>query len=81
MDYRTPVVRIKHPAHPDGVLINKADFDEDEHELHGDDTSSMSAGPKTMKVAEMRALLKERGVAIPDGAKKADLQALVDDLN
>lgn len=33
---------------------------------------------KALTVAELKAALEAKGIAIPDGAKKADLQALLD---
>ncbi len=35
-------------------------------------------GAKKASVVELRAALDAKGIAIPDGAKKADLQALLD---
>ena len=35
-------------------------------------------GAKKATVAELRAALEAKGVEVPDGAKKADLQALLD---
>ena len=71
-----PTVRIKHPAHPAGVVINEADFREDEHELHG--TPDIPGGTKKLSVGELRAALTEKGIDIPEGAKKPELQALLD---
>lgn len=42
----------------------------------GDSTSRPSDG---LKVEELRAALEERGIEIPEGAKKADLQQLLDE--
>ncbi len=58
----------------DHVLLNESDFNPDFH-VRLDDDSSASAG---LKVAELRAALTERGIEIPEGAKKAELQALLD---
>ena len=35
-------------------------------------------GAKKATVAELRAALEAKGVEVPEGAKKADLQALLD---
>ena len=65
----------------DHVVINKADFNPEKHRLldaEGDDGAP--DGAKKATVAELRAVLEQKGIQIPDGAKKADLQALVDSL-
>lgn len=55
----------------DFVIINKDDFDEDVHELlEGEEL-------KKATVAELRAALEAKGIKAPEGAKKADLQALL----
>lgn len=36
------------------------------------------AAPQKLGIAELRAALTEKGIAFPDGAKKAELQALLD---
>lgn len=58
----------------DFVVINKEDFDPDVHELLDGEPD----GAKKATVAELRAALEAKGVEVPDGAKKADLQALLD---
>lgn len=68
------VVAIKptHPGQGDFVHINKADFDPAKgHELYEPDA-------KRLGIAELRAALTDKGISFPDGAKKADLQALLD---
>ena len=58
----------------DFVIINKDDFDPEVHELLDGEPD----GAKKATVAELRAALEAKGVEVPDGAKKADLQALLD---
>ena len=58
----------------DFVVINKEDFDPEVHELLDGEPD----GAKKATVAELRAALEAKGVEVPDGAKKADLQALLD---
>lgn len=58
----------------DFVIINKSDFDPELHELLDGEPD----GAKKATVAELRAALEAKGVEVPDGAKKADLQALLD---
>ncbi len=58
----------------DFVVINKEDFDPEVHELLDGEPD----GAKKATVAELRSALEAKGVEVPDGAKKADLQALLD---
>ncbi len=58
----------------DFVVINKEDFDPEVHELLDGEPD----GAKKATVAELRAALEAKGIEVPDGAKKADLQALLD---
>lgn len=58
----------------DFVIINKSDFDPEVHELLDGEPD----GAKKATVAELRAALEAKGVEVPDGAKKADLQALLE---
>lgn len=68
----------------DFVEINVEDFNPDFHQPL--DAAEKPAGtgdpavtpPKALTVAELRAALEAKGVEIPDGAKKAELQALLD---
>jgi hypothetical protein len=58
----------------DYVVINASDFDPEKHEL----LDEGSVG-KQMTVAQIKAALAEKNIAIPDGVTlKADLQALLD---
>lgn len=68
---RVPTVRIHHTDYPEGVVINESDFDEDKHELYG-------SGEKKMTVAEIKEALEAKGIEIPEGAKKAELKALLE---
>lgn len=43
-----------------------------------DAEGAKKAGGKALTVDELKAALTEKGVEIPEGAKKADLQALLD---
>lgn len=58
----------------DFVLINEEDFDADKHELFDGELE----GVKKATIAGVRAALAAKGIEIPEGAKKADLQALLD---
>lgn len=58
----------------DFVLINKADFNPEEHELLED-----SGGGS--KKADLQAQLTAKGIDFPSNATKADLQALLDAAN
>jgi hypothetical protein len=70
-----PTVRIVSPVtdeNPLGfVIINEADFDADQHEL-------FDAPQKPLGIAALREALTAAGVAFDPDAKKADLQALLD---
>lgn len=59
----------------DFVVINKADFDPEVHKLL---ESEPEGAKKAATVAELREALTAKGVEVPEGAKKADLQALLD---
>lgn len=59
----------------DFVILNKDDFDVDKHELFD---AAESPGEKKMSVAGLKEALTAKGIEIPEGAKKADLQALLD---
>lgn len=52
------------------VIINKDDFDDSKHDLFD--------APKSLTVAELREALTAKGIEFDHGAKKADLQALLD---
>lgn len=63
----------------DFVVINEEDFDPDKHERY--DPEGAKKADKAPGIADLRAALTEKGVQIPEGAKKADLQALLDAAN
>lgn len=72
------VIKIKstHPeSQGDFVLIEEEDFDAERHEIY-DPEGAKKAEKAT--VAELRDALTAKGIEIPEGAKKADLQALLD---
>lgn len=62
------------------IVINKTDLT-DEHELFDEDGAKKEPAAKALNVEQLKAALAEKGIAIPDGAKKADLQALLDKAN
>lgn len=59
----------------DFVVINKTDFDPEVHALLESDAEGAK---KAATVAELREALAAKGVEVPEGAKKADLQTLLD---
>ncbi|EON13148.1 HeH/LEM domain-containing protein [Pandoraea sp. SD6-2] len=62
------------------IVINKTDLT-DEHELFDEDGAKKEPAAKALTVEQLKAALADKGIAIPDGAKKADLQALLDKAN
>lgn len=61
----------------DFVLINEEDFDPEFHKLLGE----VEAGDKPSKglnVEQLKTALVAKGIEVPESAKKADLQALLD---
>lgn len=64
----------------DFVVINKADFDPAVHDASNemilDGAKKASDG---LKLDEIRAALAAKNIDIPEGAKKADLQKLLDE--
>lgn len=65
----------------DFVVINEEDFDPSVHKRYEEGAKKAAATPKGPTIDEMRAALTEKGIEIPEGAKKADLQALLDASN
>lgn len=59
-----------------GYQIIDTAFMPEGHENPPDDGES--EGAKKATVAELRAALEAKGIEVPDGAKKAELQALLD---
>jgi len=60
------------------IVINETDLTK-EHEVF--DEEGAKKADKSLSVADLKAALTEKGVEIPEGAKKADLQALLDEAN
>lgn len=71
---KTIKIKPSHESQGDYVLINESDFDASKHELFEVDPE----GAKKATVAELREALTAKGIEIPEGAKKAELQALLD---
>jgi len=73
-------VRIVAPESEDNdlgyIVINKSDLTE-AHVLYVE----VPDAPKKLGIADLRAALTEKGIEIPEGAKKADLQELLDAAN
>ena len=71
-----PVVRIVWPANAEYggfVEINESDFDHEKHEIFKEEQKE-----KALTVEELKNALAEKGIAIPEGAKKAELKALLE---
>lgn len=62
----------------DFVLINEDDFDADVHKRYEEGAKKAGSQPKAPTVEDLKAALAAKGIEIPEGAKKADLQALLD---
>lgn len=74
----TVKVKTDSPDNDQGFyLINKDDFQEGVHELFEPEDKDPE-GAKKLGIAELREALTAKGVAFPEGAKKAELQALFD---
>lgn len=74
-----PTIRIKSDVDwTPFFVINAEDFDQERHEKYDEESDELRGA---MKVAELRAALEARGIAIPEGAKKADLRALWEQVN
>lgn len=71
----TPTVRIQHPDVPGGMVINARDFDPELHQRFG--AAADKGGLERLTVKQLTAKLEAAGVEIPEGAKKADLIALL----
>lgn len=71
-----PTIKVKRDGPRGFHIINKSDFDPQKHELFEDDPGA--EGAKKATVAELKAALEAKRITIPEGAKKADLQALLD---
>lgn len=77
-----PTVKVVSPVsdeNPHGyIVINESDLTDD-HEVFGDGAKKADKPAKAPGIDELRAALTEKGIEIPDGAKKADLLALLND--
>lgn len=68
----------------DHVVINEADFDPSFHTLL-DEAGKISTEPadnapsKGLTVDQIKAALVEKGIEVPDGAKKPELAKLLDE--
>lgn len=71
----TPTVRIQHPDVPGGMVINAREFDPAVHQRFGAEDDA--GGLEKLTVKQLTAKLEAAGVEIPEGAKKADLIALL----
>ena len=71
-------IKPSHPSQGDHVVINAEDFDTKKGHVLLDDPDAEFEGAKKATVPELRAALEAKGIEIPEGAKKADLQALLD---
>lgn len=58
------------------IVINKSDFDQDKQELFVEGVAGKPSDG--LNVDQLKAALTAKNIAIPDNAKKADLQALLD---
>ncbi|SDX13154.1 HeH/LEM domain-containing protein [Variovorax sp. YR634] len=75
------VIKIKpsHESQGPFVLINEGDFDPKKHELYEEPIpEGAKKASDGLKVEDLKAELEKRKVEIPEGAKKADLAALLD---
>ncbi|MDG9780271.1 HeH/LEM domain-containing protein [Metapseudomonas otitidis] len=64
----------------DHVLVNEEDFNPDFHQLFEDAEGEADRPSKGLNVEQLKAALVAKGVAVPEGAKKADLAKLLDQL-
>ena len=62
----------------DHVVINESDYDPKVHKLldEADDSDNPSKG---LTVDQIKAALVEKGIEVPDGAKKPELAKLLDE--
>lgn len=68
----TETIRIAHEGFPDGLVINKADFDPQEHTKFGEAAEAEPKAPTEMTLLQMRAYAKERGITIGADATAKD---------
>lgn len=65
-------IRIDHEGFPDGMLINEADFDPQEHTKFGEAAEAEPKALADMTLLQMRAYAKERGITIGAEATTKD---------
>jgi PHD/YefM family antitoxin component YafN of YafNO toxin-antitoxin module len=75
-EYATPVVFVTDENHPNGYLINEADFDKAVHTLATE--ADTAKKPASMTVAQLKDALTAKGIEFADTSKKPELQALLD---
>jgi hypothetical protein len=68
----TETIRIVHEGFPDGLVINKADFDPQEHTKFGEAAEAEPKALADMTLLQMRAYAKERGITIGADATTKD---------
>lgn len=73
---KTMKIKPSHESQGDHVVINEEDFDPALHEAI--DSDKREDFPQKASIGDLRDALTAKGIEIPDGAKKADLQALLD---
>lgn len=77
------VIKVK-STHPESqgpfVLLESEDFKEGEHELYEEKPADpVKPASHGLNVEQLKTALGEKGIEIPDDAKKADLAKLLDD--
>lgn len=65
-------IRIEHEGFPDGLVINKEDFDPQVHTEFGQAAEAEPKALTDMTLAQMRAYAKERGITIGADATTKD---------
>ena len=82
MTQTCPTVKVKSDAEDTGgfIVINESDFDAAVHERFDEGGKKADPGKPSegLKVDDLKAALEAKGIPIPEGAKKADLQVLLD---
>lgn len=63
----------------DHVLVNEEDFNPDFHQLFDEAEGDAVKPSKGLNVDQLKAALTAKGIAVPEGAKKADLAKLLDE--
>lgn len=80
MSHAIPTIKVKPWGDDQGdyVLINECDFDAEVYELFEEADGADPKPSDGLTVAELKEALEAAGIEIPEGAKKADLAALLD---